>query len=200
MVTRENDAPPAQAPREKMAGVVTLENPAAAPPATEPAAAAVPAAEETATPAPAPVLRRIVGLPARPRLRLSFAFDGAGQLMCDGILMDENRELVRRSTFDPKADPTVERCFSYFATLLVRELAATGALVVPPSAPSPAAEAEPSELTRDPSLPSPEAIEEWKAADLAAQQESARAVAEGEATAETAPAADVLKSSSKSRK
>ena len=130
-------------PRESMVGTVTLENPAtSSPTSAEPAPA-------TATPTPAPpAVQRIVGLPARPRLRLSFAFDAKGELSCEAVLMDERRELVKRSTFDPKADPTVERCFTYFATQLVRELAASGVLVVLPS-PRPAPEPEKPEEPAD---------------------------------------------------
>jgi hypothetical protein len=118
-------------PRESMAGVVTLD----AEPAVAPEPSSVPAQAPAAVPEP----RRIVGLPARPRLRVSYWFEGA-ELRCEAVLMDESRNLVKRSALE--RDPAIEGVFTFFATKLARELASSGVLVVPAS-PAPTEEAEP---------------------------------------------------------
>lgn len=118
-------------------------------PADPATAAASAPATSPATPAPPPEFRRVVGLPARPRLRVSYWIEG-DKLACEATLMDERRELVRRSRVNVDDDPSVARIFSYFATRLVNELRADGVLVAAPPSPS-SREPDPSASSREPS-------------------------------------------------
>jgi hypothetical protein len=158
MVTtlKENDQPVPRAPTGAAGKLVDAPaaSSASAPQPAPPAAPAPIAARGTPAPSSAPVLS--VGLPLRPRLRVSYFFHG-DELKCEATLMDERRQLVRRSQIDT-SDPTVERIFSYLAGRLVADLRATGVSVSVPASqpPSMSAPISPSSVDKqsEPTSPS----------------------------------------------
>lgn len=125
----ENPNALAAPPTESMANAVTVEAPGGA----ESATPREPSTSSPAASAAQPQLQRVVGLPARPRLRVSWWFEG-DKLVAEGVLMDERRELVRRAKFDADADPTYGRMFSYIAAQLVADLRASGVILTAPAA------------------------------------------------------------------
>ncbi len=93
------------------------------------------AAVPPATPAPSspeapPVARRVMGLPVRPRLRISYDWHG-DELICEATLMDEQRQLVHRQRLLP-IEGIIGQTFGFFATTLVNHLRAAGVIVTPP--------------------------------------------------------------------
>lgn len=138
-VTSDREFVPAPAPTESTgrtgAELGAVVSPAAslterefvpAPAPTEPAGQL---AEAPAEPAPAevPAIQRLHALPARPRVRMSFWFEGDA-LKCEGVLLDEARNLVRRSSVH--VGDQEEKIFAYFAAGLVADLRASGAIIV----------------------------------------------------------------------
>ena len=118
METKENPNAPSGPTTESMANTRTVEQGEASPPAAG-------AATTASSSAPA---RIVVGLPESPRVRLSWWFEGK-TLKCEGVLMDEGRQPVRRALLDVDADPTFLRMFAYTAQRLVADLQASGVAV-----------------------------------------------------------------------
>ncbi len=133
--TVESDAAPARAPTQP-GGVLVGEASHDAPAAATPAASSAAVASSPEAP------QRVVHLPARPRLRVSYWFDGAGALKCEATLMDERRNLVHRAHIDT-TDPTASQIFSWIASRLVAELKAGGAAIAVPVSLAPEEETKP---------------------------------------------------------
>lgn len=140
METKENPNAPSGPTTESMANARTVEQGEASPPA---AVAATPSSSSAAS-SSAPA-RIVVGLPESPRVRLSWWFEGK-TLKCEGVLMDEGRQPVRRALLDVDADPTFLRMFAYTAQKLVADLQASGVAVTaaaPAAPPSSSDEIQP---------------------------------------------------------
>lgn len=99
---------------------------------------APPILEQRAPSDEAEPLRRIVGIPAQPRVRVSYWFEG-GALICEAVMMDEAGALVHEARFD-QADPMVWQGFNYYGSRLVRAMRDAGTIVTIPATPAPASE------------------------------------------------------------
>ena len=170
MKPRIRAKPPAPAPAP------APKAPKAAPRPAAPAASSGPAAPTPAA-SSGPSVQRVMGLPARPRLRVSYGWEG-DKLTCEGLLMDERRETLRRSRFviDEK-DPTVAQIFTYFATRLVNDLRSEGVLITHHAAPAPAPASSSAEPTAEPAAapgsPSSPSSSDEPPAELTAEDLSA---------------------------
>jgi hypothetical protein len=136
-LTSEPSEPPSPPPRESMRGARTVENPVL------PVAVAPPAAPSEATAATAAPNFEALDLPPNPRVRASFWYQD-GALMAELVLMNERRELVRRTTRPVGSPHPLERVHAALLVLLGGKL---GSLRVrspesPSSAPEPETEPE----------------------------------------------------------
>lgn len=118
-------------------------------------------------------------LPERPRLRVSFWYEGAA-LRCELVLMSERRELVHRETFEVTRQSTLEQVHAGLVTTAGRLALAKGEPFTegePVEAGAPAAEAlepEPSadnELARRTRLEELAAEAERRAAEMPVEPE-----------------------------
>lgn len=100
----ENPREPAPPPRESMAGAVLVEEEPAPPP---PPASTLPPAPPSASELEAAVR----SLPRRPRLRVTYSYDHADEVVAELTLMNEKRELIHRLTLSPKPGSTIAKIF-----------------------------------------------------------------------------------------
>jgi hypothetical protein len=193
--TKENDAPPARPPvenagvlvedvvaadastpaaaSEPSSGARTLENDAAPARAeTEHTTAAVDGQAPPAlapSSAEAPQLKSVVALPPRPRLRVSYWFEG-DKLNGEAVLMNERRELVKRAMLD-MSDPVLARIFTYVIAQVTRE-----DVLVPPS----------DESQREHAPEDPSSSEEETAPEVSSSEETPTTAREGAASSDDA--------------
>jgi len=128
----ENPHPQAVAPSQSMQGARLVDDEAMVMPSEPPTRPR--AQPQPKRPKPEP--RRVVELPNKARLRLSFWFEG-DELKCEGVLMNERRELVHRRLTTAERDDVIDRVYGLFATDLARDAHASKVLVVP-AGPAPA--------------------------------------------------------------
>jgi hypothetical protein len=136
------DGPGPRQPPQERTGVLAVRPAPAGTPARPGGADGPPASPEASSRAlassaaavPEPTAARVVGLPARPRLRITFGWQGDA-LTCEAAMLDESKRLVHRESF--AAGPMLVQVFTWFASQLVQGARAAGAIIMSPPATAP---------------------------------------------------------------
>lgn len=120
---QENPHAPPATPTASMDHAVTVERedaPHASPPPTRLPAAVEPAAQE---------------LPARPRLRVSYWFEG-DTLKMESVLMTDRRERVHSETVELMTGSTLEKVHALLLTVAATRAKLAGRVAAPPAPPA----------------------------------------------------------------